>query len=117
MWLGCAGNMRSCITAAHALRLQRPHVPRDLRSEEDLMKLWIIGAAALAAVGAASSVFAQTGGRPADGSFVVAQAQTDDAKPARCSRSKSATAKGEKKEPPSARWRRASASANAKTAK
>jgi hypothetical protein len=63
------------------------------------MKFWMIGAAAALATLAAASASAQTSPRPLEGSFVMAQAQTDDAKPARRSRSKSTAAKGEKKEP------------------
>jgi hypothetical protein len=86
------------------------------------MKFWMIGAAAaLATLAAASSVSAQAGPRAAERSFVVAQAQTNDAKPARRSRSKSTAAKGEKKEPTAgqmaARERQRKCAAEWKTAK
>jgi hypothetical protein len=85
------------------------------------MKFWMIGAAAALATLAAASATAQTSARPAEGSFVMAQAQTDDAKPARRSRSKSTAAKGEKKEPTAgqmaARERQRKCAAEWKTAK
>jgi hypothetical protein len=79
-------------------------------------------AAALVSLALATSAAAQTGGSAASSSPGTSQAQADDAKPAKRSRSKAATAvKGEKKEPTAgqmaARERQRKCAAEWKTAK
>lgn len=64
------------------------------------MTVRIIGAAAaLVTLVFATSLSAQTGAPPTGASPGASAAQTEDAKPARRSRSKSKAAKGDKKEP------------------